>query len=187
MSKIKLPIFLLAFSSLLFFAACDPGTTCGDPALVTIPAADDSAPELTWMITQASVTPDGPISSIGPYSGAEVTINVKPTDDVKVYLVARDEQSGVKQVSMSGGFGQTCTSPSGAIAASGILPSYSQDLSFLTVCGIIEWRLPEINIETGMACVAGSTLTQLGFGLTGVAENNKGGTATSVLTINVIP
>lgn len=86
---------------------------------------------------------------------------------------------------MTGGFGQTCTSDGSAIAASGVLPSHSQDLSFLTVCGIIEWRLPEIEIETGMPCVTGTTLTQLGFGLTGSVENNKGGTATSVLTINV--
>ena len=187
MSKTELFTFVLALSAVVLLPACSPGSACGDPALVTIPAADDSAPELTWMVTQASETPEGPISSIGPYTGAEVTINVKPTDEVKVYLVARDEQSGVKQVSSSGGFGQTCTSASGAIAASGILPGYSQDLSFLTVCGMIEWRLPELTIETGMACVAGSTLTQLGFGLTGTAENNKGGTATSVLTINVIP
>jgi hypothetical protein len=187
MSKSILFALLLGPGALLLFAACDPGNTCGDPALVAIPATDDSEPELTWMITQASVTPDGPISSIGPYTGAEVTITAKPTDEVKVYLIARDEQSGIKQVSMTGGFGQTCTSGSGAIAASGILPEQSQDLSFLTVCGMIEWRLPEIPIEVGMPCVAGNTLAQLSFGLTGTAENNKGGTVSSRLTITVTP
>ncbi len=176
---------MLALSA-FFFTACDP-SPCGDPALVEIPATDGSAPELTWYVTQASETPSGPISSIAPHTGATINISAKATDQVKVYLVARDEQSGIQDVSMSGGFGQTCSTPSGAIAASGMLPELSQDLSFLTVCGMIEWKLTEIPIDVGMSCGAGNTLTQLGFGLTGTANNNAGGTATSTLNINVTP
>jgi hypothetical protein len=179
-------VILVATLLALALAACDPGPACDDPALVAIPGADDTPPLLTWMVTQASETPDGPISSIGPYTGDNITLNVKPTDQVKVYLVARDEESGVKQVNMSGGFGQTCQTPGGAIAASGILPNLSQDLGFLTVCGIIEWRLPDIDIDVGMSCVPDNgVLTQLGFGLNGSAENHKGGTATSTLQIVV--
>lgn len=176
---------MLALFTLLY-TACDPDP-CGDPALVEIPATDGSAPELTWYVTQLSTTPSGPISAITPYTGATVNVSADPTDQIKVYLVARDEQSGIQEVSMSGGFGQTCSTPSGPIAASGIIPGVSQDLSFLTVCGMIEWKLSEIPINVGMSCGPGNTLTELGFALTGTANNNAGGTATSTLNINVTP
>ncbi len=190
MKNLRFLSLSLSIASALLFTACDPASTstCGDPALVAIPAeADPTAPELTWMVTQASETPSGPISSLAPYTGANVSITAKPTDQVKVYLIAKDEESGVRRVRMSGGFGQTCTTGSSALAASGIIPEMSQDLSFLTVCGMIQWQLPEIPIEVGMACATGYTLSELGFAITGTAENNKGGESTSTLTITVAP
>lgn len=187
MKKINNLIYCLLFGALSFTTACDPGASCGDPALVAIPGSDASAPELTWYVTQLSSTPSGPISAITPYTGSSINVSAKPTDEIKVYLVAKDEQSGIQEVSMSGGFGQTCNTPTGAIAASGIIPAVSQDLSFLTVCGMIEWKLTEIPINVGMSCGAGNTLTELGFAITGTAENNTGGTAMSTLNINVVP
>lgn len=182
-------VHLLLGCALLLFAGCggSGSSSCGDPALVAIPATDSSAPELTWYVTQASETPSGPVSAITPYTGSEVNVSADPTDEVKVYLVARDEQSGIAQVSMSGTFGQTCSTPSGPIAASGLLPEESQDLSFLTVCGMIEWRLDDIPINVGMSCGPGNTLTELNFVLTGTADNNTGTMAVSTLTITVAP
>ena len=184
-------VHLLFGFALCLFAGCGGSGTgsgsCGDPALVAIPSADSSAPQLTWYVTQASETPSGPVSGITPYTGSEVNISVAPTDEVKVYLVARDEQSGVAQVSMTGTFGQTCSTPSGPIAASGMLPEESQDLSFLTVCGMIEWKLDEIPVNVGMSCGPGNTLTELNFVLTGSADNNTGTMAESTLTITVTP
>ncbi|MCS7036669.1 MAG: hypothetical protein RMJ33_01715 [Saprospiraceae bacterium] len=153
---------------------------------MNIPASDASAPELIWMITRA--TGGGtPTSSIAPYSGESISITVSKTETVKVFLMARDEQSGVKRVKSTGGFGQKCSSSGTAIFYDGILSEYSQNLTFIRKCGVIEWMLPEYTVDTQRGCPVGLNMTELVYAFRGVAENNKGISDTSNLLISVRP
>jgi hypothetical protein len=128
-----------------------------------------------------------PTSSIAPYSGENINIIVSRTETVRVFLMARDEQSGIKQVRSTCGFGQSCSSGNAAIFYDGILPEYAQSPTRMRECGVVEWSLPEYNIDTQRGCPPGTNLTELIYALTGTAENNKGGPATSNLVIFVVP
>lgn len=177
---------LLLGSSALFLMNACRSRCCEDPGLVRIPSSDASAPELIWMITRAT-SGATPTSSIAPYSGENISITVRRTETVRVFLMARDEQSGIRRVRSTCGFGQSCLSSNGVIFYDGLLPEYAQSPTLMRECGVVEWSLPEYNIDTQRGCPPGMNLAELTYALTGTAENNKGGTATSNLLISVVP
>lgn len=185
MKTSSVALMLVGMCALLLMNGCRP-RCCEDPGMVEIPSSDASAPELIWMVTRATGGPT-PTSSIAPHSGETVTITVSRTERVRVFLKARDGQSGIRSVSCTGGFGHVCTRPGSAIVYDGILPTYSQNLTFIRRCGIVEWDLPEYEIDTERGCPVGMSTTSLGYGLEGTAENNRGVVARSSLHIRVEP
>ncbi|MBK6949262.1 MAG: hypothetical protein IPH16_15450 [Haliscomenobacter sp.] len=162
---------------------CTP--SCGDPALVAIPAADATAPTGKWMVSVLTITPSGPISSMTPYEDPSNTLTVKTTDEVTVQWVASDEESGIKTTSMEGSWVQACNTSSGPISATALVPKVEQDLSFLTVCALKSWSLPRTEINVNFPCPPPGTLTDASYTFTGKASNMKGGGAMSVLKINI--
>ena len=114
--------FLKSFPLLALAASWTMGCTpsCGDPALVAIPAADATAPTGKWMVSVLTVTPSGPISSMTPYEDPSNTLSVKTTDEVTVQWVVTDEESGIKTTSMEGSWVQACSTPSGPISATAL-------------------------------------------------------------------
>ncbi len=177
------PIWFLCFAGILgvFLGACR--NCCEEPGMVEVPSTDATPPQLSWMVTRST----GTASSIAPYSGREITVRVSREEAVKVYLLARDEQSGIRRVSSTGGGGWTCSTSGAALIFDLILPTYSQSLSFVRRCSVVEWSLPEYSIETDKSCSPGYTLRELRYGLRGTAENAKGGRDTSFLDIIVEP
>lgn len=182
-----LSVFLvLGLPALLLLNACR-SSSCEDAGLVKIPSSDASAPELIWMVTRVAGGAT-PTSSVTPYSGADTTIVVKKGETVKVFLMARDEQSGIKQVKSTGDFTQICLSGNSVTSESGSLAEHSQNPTFIGRCVVVEWSLPEYDINTRYnSCPPWINFSDLIYFLRGTAENNKGGTATSNLLISVVP
>lgn len=174
----------LLLGATFWLFACSP---CTGPNQVHIAATDATPPELTWYVIQKSMTPSGPISAITPYTGAAVNVSASRTDSIWVYLVARDAESGVFDITMSGGFGMTCNSGTGAIALDGIIPEQYRSLSPAGPCGSLQIEVDRALLDVGMACPAGNTFANMGFGMSGRAANNKGGEATSTLSLTVNP
>ncbi|MCW5922266.1 MAG: hypothetical protein KIS77_07985 [Saprospiraceae bacterium] len=177
-------LICLPFCALLF-QACQ--NCCTDPLVVKIPNNDATPPSLRWEVAVLSQTPSGPISSMNMYTEAVTNISVKTTDKVDVYLVARDDESGIKKASMKGGFGYTCIPPGGgtAIAVDGFVPERSMDFSMLTTCGLKEWKIALEALNVSLSCPNNGALSGAMIGITGNGENFKGGTSSLTLNVNV--
>lgn len=178
-------LFLLGLAlCALSFQACKP--CCTDPEIVKIPDADATPPVLRWEVSVLSQTPAGPISSMTMYSDAVTNISVKKTDEVNVYLVARDEESGVKKMNMEGGFGFTCMPAGGGngLSLHGITPKRSVDFNKLMTCGLKEWKLSIEALQLSY-CPNNLVISGGGINITGTGENFKGGTSNLTLNINV--
>jgi hypothetical protein len=186
------PVFSFLLQSPLFFAsllfllpACD---NCADPAMVTIPDADATPPVLHWEVVVQSNTPSGPISSMTQYYDAASNITVKSNDDVDVYLVGTDEESGIKKITLKGGFGYLCT-PAGSevsMAVGGLIPEGGVDFSMLTKCALRGWRLSKESLDLNFQCDPNSTAGNRSISLQGNSINHKDGAGESTLTIEVI-
>lgn len=174
---------LFLFISLFLFTSCD--SPCGDPALVEVPASDASAPEAIWQVTILSNTPSGPISALTQFTEAENSVSVSASDQVTVTLIGKDEQSGVKSLKTSGGFGYTCNVDGGSFIADGILPTVMQSQP-LTTCGMKEWKLPTSTIDVNFTCGTG-TLANGSVGITSEVINGLGATTSTTMTIQVMP
>lgn len=179
-------LFLGAIALSLSFFACDP-PVCGDPALVSIPLSDASAPTATWIVTVLTQTPSGPISALTPYSDASNNVTVKTSDQVTITFQGKDEESGVKYLETKGGFGYTCTATGNAIAVDGFIPSSIQDLSVFTVCAPIQWSLPKADVNVNLSCTPPRVYSSGGIGFTGIVRNHKDMETTSTLHFNVVP
>lgn len=134
-----------------------------------------------------SQTPSGPISSITMYADPVTNISVKTTDQVNVFLIARDDESALKKMNMKGGFGYTCIPPGGgtAIAVDGFVPEQYMDFSVLTDCGLKEWKLSITPLNVALGCPNNSSLSNAMIGITGTGENFKGGTSSLTLNVSV--
>lgn len=167
-----------------FFQSCKP--CCTDPEITKVPANDATPPALRWEVSVLTQTNTGPISSITMYTDPVTNISVKKTDEVNVYLVARDEESGVKKMKIEGGFAYTCLPPGGGngLSLHGFVPERSVDFNKLTTCGLKEWRLSIENLELSR-CPNNMNIAGAGINITGSSENFKGGTSNLMLNINV--
>lgn len=134
-----------------------------------------------------SLTPTGPVSSMTMYSDPVTNIAVKTTDKVDIYLIAADNESGVKKISMKGGFGYTCIPAGGgtALAVDGFIPEQSMDFSPLTTCGIKEWKLSIAPLNVALSCPNSGLLSGGSIGITGSGENFKGGVSSLTLNVSV--
>lgn len=168
---------------LVLLQSCKP--CCNDPLIVKVPDSDATLPSLRWEVAVMSQTLSGPVSSMTMYSDPVTNITVKTTDKVDVYLIAVDNESGIKKMSMKGGFGYTCIPQGGgtALAVDGIVPEQSMDFSPLTTCGIKEWKLSIAPLNVALSCPNSGLLSGGMIGITGSGENFKGGV--SGLTLNV--
>jgi hypothetical protein len=167
---------------------CNP---CNDPALVVVPDADATAPVVQWEISQAVTHSDGTMtSSISIVSDPSVPVNLNYEQNVSttVYANATDEESGVKCISLSGGFGFSCTQPGGiGLLGSGILDN-QRDCSGLTVCGLKSMRLQQDNLEQFLSgCTPPKVLASGDFAVEVVVENMKGIVDTVTLTLHFAP
>ncbi len=178
-----LQIFTLLFFSMLFLTACP----CDDPALVEIPGSDASGPELVWYVIEETSGSGGVASSLVMYTDAVNNINVSRNSTIKVQLVAKDDQSGVKRVATTGGFGLTCTGTPTGVSSHGLLGELVHDMSGLTVCGLRELKLSEQYVDVGMPCPSiDYSFSSLQFNMNGEATNNLNVSTTSVLNLNVV-
>lgn len=172
-------------STLLLFPSCN---NCADPAMVTIPAADATPPALHWEVEVQSNTPSGPISSMTQYYDAANNITVKSSDEVDVYLVGTDDESGIKKITLKGGFGYLCT-PAGSdvsMAVGGLIPEGGVDFSMLTKCALRGWRLSKESLDINFQCGPNSAAGNRSISLQGACTNHKDGAGESTLTIDVI-
>jgi len=167
-----------------FFQSCKP--CCTDPEIAKIPNADATPPALRWEVSVLTQTESGPISSMTMYTDLVTNISVKKTDEVNVYLVARDEESGVKKMNMKGNFAYTCLPPGGGIGLSvhGFVPEQSVDFNKLTTCGLKEWKLSIEDLELSH-CPSAMNIVGAGINITGNGENFKGGASSLTLNLNV--
>ncbi len=188
---------LSSFSALFvvtLFISCSPPppcNSCNDPALVIVPEADASAPVVQWEISQAVTNPDGTMaSSISIVDDPSVPVNLNYADNVTttVYANATDEESGVKCISLGGGFGFSCTQPGGiGLLGSGILDDQRQ-CSGLTLCGLKSSRLQQENLEQFLTgCNPPRALASGDFSIEAVVENMKGIVDTVTLVIHFSP
>ncbi|MCB0529588.1 MAG: hypothetical protein R2791_17065 [Saprospiraceae bacterium] len=178
-----LPVLLSLFTCLII--SCKP--CCDDPMIVRIPEADGTPPALQWEVAVKSQTPDGPISSINLYNEQTTGITVKTTDQVDVYLIATDKESGVKSLMIQGGFGYTCTPQGGGIplAVDGIVAKKSEAFSQLTTCGLKTWKIGYDALNVAFSCPGGGDLSAAIVTLQGNANNFKGGSSDIILNIEV--
>jgi len=163
---------------------------CNDPAIVKIPASDGSAPILHWEVTVLTQTPAGPISSLTQHANPTNNLTVHTTDEVGVYLVATDNESGVKKIGTQGGFSYTCTSPGpggvlNAAIIDGFLPKQEVIFSDLTTCGLKQWKIKRECLNVSFSCNSG-TISNRSAGMTGTAENFKGEGGSINLTIEIV-
>jgi hypothetical protein len=184
MKHLKMLILPSLALLILSFNACKP--CCTDPEIVKIPANDATPPVLRWEVSVLTQTDDGPISSMTMYTDPVTNISVKKTDEVNVYLVARDEESGVKKMNMEGNFAFTCMPAGGGqgLSLHGFTPKRSVDFNKLTTCGLKEWKLSIEALQLSY-CPNNLVINGGGINITGTGENFKGGTSSLSLNINV--
>jgi hypothetical protein len=180
---------LLPLLSLLFFAACScpPGDPCQDPALVTVPEEDDSAPVGQWSFSQAYSQPDGSMSSSislveDPSLPVELTLD--PAARTSVQFESRDDQSGIRCLRLSGGFGFTCVQPRGTSLNGHGMLAEKVICPGLSICGMRSLNLEQDYLEQYLSsCSPPFALSSGEFTLSAVSENMTGVKDTQRLTV----
>lgn len=166
--------------------SCKPCNSCDDPKLVKVPSSDPSPPGYHWEMSQAVMHSNGTAtSSISIVPGGTAVIHSSAADSITttVYLTAHDPESGVKCISVHGGFGLTCMSKdSTAIAIDGIIQSHSV-CTDLTSCCHKDMRIAIEDLGKYIQCPGNRNLTNGGVGLTGIVTNCTGTQDTVSLTV----
>jgi len=172
---------------LLALFSCDP-EKCRDGQLL-IDFGDNTPPVPFFEVTTLSMTPSGPVSSIAWYDDAINSIKMSANDKVTIRFKGKDTESGIGQISQSGGFGYTCENGGGLmIALSGIVPA--QDITIVNdpiTCGEVEVGLFNYIIDGPNLCpVNFAELLSGGYAITGEVTNNAGLDASSQLMITIV-
>lgn len=178
-------LFVLAAFIVLLSASCDPDD-CPD-GFIGIDPADASGADVHWRITSFVSTPSGPTSSIVILDEFENTYTVGENELVTVFLVATDNESGIRTIDVTGGFGFSCEEDNGSIIlGSGVFPSNPFSFGGSMTCGAPEAAY-QVTEFTGSDFCAGPDRTFRGatYGLDGIAENNVDILSLTRLTINV--
>ncbi|MEP7195530.1 MAG: hypothetical protein ABI851_03365 [Saprospiraceae bacterium] len=167
----------------LISACCIP---CNDPALIK-PATTGCNTQIRWEFAQAVNHSNGTMtSSISIIPDPNIAINATLTDSTStsVFVSATDTMCGIKCISISGGFGLTCSGPIGVgLAIDGKIESQS-DCSPLTTCAFKTMRLSIPNLESYMrSCNAPKVFSNGGIGINAIIENTMGKKDTSHLLV----
>lgn len=169
----NLSLTLLAVGLVLLSSSCDP--ECADGKILSDPM-DVTFPNVYWEVTQFTMTPDGPISSIRIIDADVDTVYFSDNEEVTVTLVASDPESGIFNIDVTGGFGVTCTGPGGAIAYSGLFPATPDSYPLEMNCAEVEVKHEDIFIDGPNLCnIANNPIvSQAGYQLQGFADNHAG-------------
>ncbi len=141
------------------------------------PESDSTPPVLKWKVHFIEDNTDTEVLENAK------TIKVKKGTDVRVTLIAEDEDGGVQKITFGGGFTFHCKSGSVGQNSNGTLQTDVQNL-YPDAKGNV---LPSIflikEISTEFTCQTGYTLTNGSYDLVGTAENYYNGVTTSTLKI----
>ena len=153
--------------------ACNP---CNDPQLVKV-IPNQSLIRYNWEFIQGvHHNYNGTsTSSISIIPAGTTTINSVSNDSVttSINLVATDTTSGIKCISIQGGFGLTCFTPGGAIVLDGILPVQEQ-CNELTKCCLRTEHISANEIDNYINCGKDRVLSNGSVGLTGIIKSCGG-------------
>lgn len=180
-------LFLLAMLVVFLSASCDPDD-CPD-GFISINPSDTSGAEMEWRITSFVNTPTGPASSIVILDDVENTYTVGENELVTVFLIATDNQSGIRSINVTGGFGFSCQEDDESIVlGSGTFPGNPFTYGGSMTCGAAEGAY-QVTEFTGSEFCSGIDLTfrSASFAFEGIAENNVDIFSLTRLTINVNP
>jgi hypothetical protein len=144
-----------------------------------LPASDSTPPTLKWKVYFFETSTEQEITATGQ------TVKVKAGKEVRVTLIAEDKDGGVKKISFGGGTTWGCISGGIGQNKSGLLSTDVQNLSpdsdGYVLPSIFLMRSFTMNFD----CSSGYTLTGGKYELVGNAENYYGGTANSMLFLQL--
>lgn len=183
----SISLFVLAAFVVLLSAACDPDN-CPD-GLIPIDPDDNTAPDVYWQINSVTMTPSGPASSLTLLNEFENTYEMSVNELVTVFLVAEDNESGVRTIDITGNFGFTCEQAGGNIfIADGVFPGNPINFTSSNTCGTPEGAYQATIIDASDFC-SGNGESFLGavYGFDGIAENNASDLRLTRLVVNVNP
>lgn len=179
-------LYLLSSTYFLLIASCKPCNSCNDENLVKVNVSDATYSTYQWEMSQAVQHSNGTAtSSINIVPTGTTIVNSSAADSVttSVYLTATDNESGIKCLRLSGGFGFTCENNANqAIVLDGILAQKTLCLD-LTNCCIKSQRIAYENLSQFITCPIGRTFTNGGVGITAIIENCAGKIDTTFLTV----
>ena len=165
-TTIKTTVVLLSLS--LLFSACSK---------LEKPDSDSTPPVLKWKIhfmednTETEVTENAK------------TIKVKKGNEVKVTLIAEDEDGGVQKITFGGSFTFHCVSRSVGQNSNGTLETDVQNLYPDENNNVLSSIFLIKEVSTAFTCQTDYTLTNGSYDLVGTAENYYNGVTTSTLKI----
>ena len=177
-------LFMIA----LIISSCTPCNECNDPKLTKINRTDTSKPSIQWSFSSGRTSAGTATSSIAivPDPAAGVDANVAPDLTYGIYAEATDNESGIKSITMSGGFSNTCKTGANLFTTHGTLGEQRQDFSF-TNCALKAWNLKELKIERYADCGTGHILVNGNLACQVITENFAGLKDTSVMVVRFRP
>ena|GEM_PF-1378690 len=183
-------------SSLYYYQLSSSSSCCSDSAIVSIPLADFSPPDIYWEATVKTISASGIGYATTKFTNASNTLSIKKTDGLSIKLVARDDESAIRSLSYSGYGVCMRPNPHGLY----VLPTYHlggkmPDFPQLTTCGFVEWQIGQ-QVTPEFSCDPPPYLDIFGGGsasppssriisVDGTAENHKGGKSKINLSIQI--
>lgn len=174
---------------LLYTIACNPAkpcNECNDKALVKINHTDATAPIFQWSVSEAKTNGAVTTSSIAVVPPGTQVDKIMANDlSYNVFVNATDNESGIKNIKLEGGFTFSCGNANGVFLGHGNLDKQSKSFTFEN-CALKTWDLEDNKIERYTSCgsreFVNSDLTFIA-----IAENFAGKKDTSRITIHFKP
>lgn len=160
--------FLLIF--IFFLSGCDK---------LKKPASDSTPPTLKWKVYFFETSTEQEVTGTGQ------VVKVKAGKEVRVTLIAEDTDGGVKKITFGGGTTWGCISGGIGQNKSGLLTTDVQNLSPDSDGYVLPSIFLMRNFTMNFDCSPGYTLSGAKYELVGQAENYYGGTANSMLFLQL--
>lgn len=141
------------------------------------PDSDSTPPVLKWKVHFVETNTDTEVTENAK------TIKVKKGNEVKVTLIAEDEDGGVQKITFGGGFTFHCVSGSVGQNSNGTLATDVQNLYPDANNNVLPSIFLIKEVSTAFTCQTGYTLTNGSYDLVGTAENYFNGVTTYTLKI----
>ncbi len=180
MLTLKHLLTMLCFFLLL---SCDP---CG-PDQTRNTTSDSSLPELMWEVEVGSRTAPGISTALSAYTADSTLIPISGMDSVRVRLVGRDPQSGIKMMDVEGERSFICMTDSTGTGSANQIPSAPENPPVSGSCAPVSYTFKEYVIAPANLCGPASNLSKGNWKFRGQAENHSGLIKASILQLEWTP